>query len=65
MGNFLLGWACAGQSNLQDAINAFATILPITDRDAGDLMSLASRISSEGDALTFSPCWRKQNKKPL
>lgn len=48
MDNFLLGWACVGESKWQEAINAFATILPLTDRDAGDVMSLAYAYASSG-----------------
>lgn len=63
MGNFLLGWACAGQSNWQDAINAFATILPITDRDAGDLMSLAYAYASEGRRTDVLPMLEEAKQK--
>jgi tetratricopeptide (TPR) repeat protein len=63
MGNFLLGWACAAQSNWQDAINAFSTILPITDRDAGDLMSLAFAYASEGRRTDVLPMLEEARQK--
>jgi tetratricopeptide (TPR) repeat protein len=48
MDNFLLGWAYVGESKWQEAANAFAAIVPLTDRDAGDVMSLAYVYASDG-----------------
>ena len=55
MNNFLLGWAYVGESKWQEAINAFATIVPLTDRDAGDVMSLAYAYASDGRRSDVPP----------
>lgn len=55
MDNFLLGWAYVGESKWQEAINAFGTIVPLTDRDAGDVMSLAYAYASDGRRTDVPP----------
>ncbi len=63
MGNFLLGWACASQSKWQEAINAFAAILPLPDRAAGDLKSLAYAYASEGRRSEVMPMLDEAKQK--
>ena len=63
MDNFLLGWACVGESKWQEAINAFATIVPLTDRDAGDVMSLAYVYASAGRRSEVPPMLEEVEQK--
>lgn len=55
MANFLLGWAYAAEAKWQPAIDAFGAILPQTDRDAGDLMSLAYAYARDGRRSDVPP----------
>jgi len=48
IGNFLLGWAYVGKSEWDEAIRAFEKELPLADRDAGALMSLAYAYAAAG-----------------
>lgn len=48
IGNFLLGWAYVGKSEWKEAIRAFEKELPLADRDAGALMSLAYAYAAAG-----------------
>ena len=63
MDNFLLGWAYVGESKWQEAINAFATIVPLTDRDAGDVMSLAYAYASSGRRSEVLPMLEEVKQK--
>ena len=63
MDNFLLGWACIGESKWQEAINAFTTIVPLTDRDAGDVMSLAYAYASAGKRSEVPPMLEEVKQK--
>jgi len=63
MDNFLLGWAYAAESKWQEAINAFATCLPLSDRDAGDLMSLAYAYASYGRRSEVPPMLEEVKQK--
>jgi len=61
--NFLLGWAYVGEKKWPDAAEAFQKAVPLTDRDAGDVMSLAYVYASDGQRNRVPPMLEEVEEK--
>ncbi len=61
--NFLLGWAYVAKMNWPDAADAFRKAAPLSDRDAGDVMSLAYVYASDGQRNRVPPMLEEVEEK--